>query len=565
MKLPWKAVILILFLATSFILNAQTIIPGGYVSGAWDSAGSPYLVDGNLLVQPDSTLAIGPGTEILFRGDFRLEVPGQLLINGTPSQPVLFDGQDETITWRGIYLNNTDTSITDSSILAHGTIRNCLGGSGLTLVNSDRVRISFFTIDQCSSFQGGAIRCVGSDAWFENLIIENNIALDGAGMALDHSGAIMKNCIIRNNQADGAGGGMVIFNGSSPVLENCEISGNFSYGSGGGIYINAAGTVCIRCSFTTNYGATGGGSLYSGGAVAVKLAANPHFENCFFIENQCNSSGGAIASFSPNSLINCLFEENSAPVSGGAVYISSGNPIETRLINNTFINNDSPDGSVLYAHNHVAIVKNCIAWQDETPDTSSLFCLDAFMALEALDVSWSDLKNGQEGIELTGNASFHWGPGNISSDPLLNPESFEPAWNSPCIEAGTPDTTGLVLPELDLAGNPRLVNDVIDMGAFEFQNPLTIQHSTLNIQHYLTIIPNPAHHQVSISYSDIFGSEKKEIIIYNSLGIPVKSIVATDEVSGISTDISELPDGLYFVVLMVNGRITATGKLVVRY
>lgn len=81
----------------------------------------------------------------------------------------------------------------------------------------------------------------------------------------------------------------------------------------------------------------------------------------------------------------------------------------------------------------------------------------------------------------------------------------------------------------------------------------------------LSIVPNPANQYVSIRYPDIFGSEEKEIIIYNSIGIPVKSFNAKEEVSGIRADISELPAGLYFVVLMVNGRKTGTGKMIVRH
>jgi len=81
----------------------------------------------------------------------------------------------------------------------------------------------------------------------------------------------------------------------------------------------------------------------------------------------------------------------------------------------------------------------------------------------------------------------------------------------------------------------------------------------------LSIVPNPANHYVSIRYPDIFGNEEKEIIIYNSIGIPVMGFDATQEVSGISADISELPAGLYFVVLRVNGKKAGTGKLIVTH
>ncbi|MBP6872055.1 MAG: right-handed parallel beta-helix repeat-containing protein [Bacteroidales bacterium] len=540
-----------LFIFNCLNIHAQTIIPGGYVSGNWDISGSPYLIDGNLLVQPDSALEIGLGTEILFRGTFRLEVLGQLLVSGTPTQPVIFDGENDTIEWRGIYFNATDSSLTDSSILANGSINNSLGGSGLTLNNSNRVRISGFTIRNCASFQGGAIRCVDSAPVFENLLIENNSALDGAGIALDASNAIIKNCSFNNNIANGAGGGMVIYNGSAPVLENCTFTGNSSIGSGGGIYINDASPVLSQCIFLANAGALGGSSLYSGGAVSVKLGADPRFENCTFSENTSNTSGGAIASFSPNEIINCLFVENSAPVSGGAIFLSSGNPIETTLFNNTFHNNESPDGSVLYAHNHVAVMLNCIAWQDETPDTSSLVRLDAIMSLVALFIAYSDLKDAQEGIELTGNAGYSWGTGNIVLDPLFLPGIYDLDWQSPCIEAGTPDTTGLGLPELDLNNNPRYANDRIDMGAFEYQLPLAVQSLKFKDQREMRVFPNPAREWVWVETNEDREYCSIELINGSGLILSKKNLNPGEEMARI--DLSPYPAGIYLVRLSANG------------
>lgn len=61
---------------------------------------------------------------------------------------------------------------------------------------------------------------------------------------------------------------------------------------------------------------------------------------------------------------------------------------------------------------------------------------------------------------------------NIFLDPLfVNPSAFNFSLQeiSPCINAGTQDTTGLNLPDCDVAGNPRIYGDFIDMGAYEFQ------------------------------------------------------------------------------------------------
>ena len=62
--------------------------------------------------------------------------------------------------------------------------------------------------------------------------------------------------------------------------------------------------------------------------------------------------------------------------------------------------------------------------------------------------------------------------GNIYDDPLFfDPDigDYHLTENSPCIDAGNPDTTGLNLPPFDLDGNPRIFNGIIDMGAYEWQ------------------------------------------------------------------------------------------------
>jgi len=61
----------------------------------------------------------------------------------------------------------------------------------------------------------------------------------------------------------------------------------------------------------------------------------------------------------------------------------------------------------------------------------------------------------------------------LGHDPVFNdPSKLDFSLNaaSPCINTGNPDTTGLNLPGLDLAGNSRLYEDgPIDMGTYEFQ------------------------------------------------------------------------------------------------
>jgi hypothetical protein len=78
----------------------------------------------------------------------------------------------------------------------------------------------------------------------------------------------------------------------------------------------------------------------------------------------------------------------------------------------------------------------------------------------------------------------------------------------------------------------------------------------------LAIVPNPASEFVSIRYPDIFGYDDKEIEIYNSLGMPVFKVSATQDLTATRVDVSALPVGLYFVVLKVEGEKVAMGKLI---
>jgi len=78
----------------------------------------------------------------------------------------------------------------------------------------------------------------------------------------------------------------------------------------------------------------------------------------------------------------------------------------------------------------------------------------------SVDVNYTDVEG-----------NWPTGMGNIDADPdfeSLLSTNFQLNPGSPCINAGNPDTTGINLPMFDLAGNPRISLDTIDMGANEY-------------------------------------------------------------------------------------------------
>ncbi len=79
----------------------------------------------------------------------------------------------------------------------------------------------------------------------------------------------------------------------------------------------------------------------------------------------------------------------------------------------------------------------------------------------------------------------------------------------------------------------------------------------------LKIFPNPATDHITISFPDVTHTGQREIIIFNSLGMEVKriSLIKGDEETRVN--ISELPAGIYFVVMMDKGKRISTSKLVI--
>ena len=121
---------------------------------------------------------------------------------------------------------------------------------------------------------------------------------------------------------------------------------------------------------------------------------------------------------------------------------------------------------------------------------------------------------------------------------------------SPCIDAGNPDTTGLNLPEIDLDGNPRIVNGRIDMGAYEWQYRQNQSTNNVLFQNY----PNPFNPDIigtTISYSLPKASNIK-IMIYNIKGQLVETLVDAHKPAGyhaVELNAKDMSSGIYFYKL----------------
>jgi hypothetical protein len=171
----------------------------------------------------------------------------------------------------------------------------------------------------------------------------------------------------------------------------------------------------------------------------------------------------------------------------------------------------------------------------------------------------------------------HYDSTNIDTNPLWDSTGCYPyalTALSPCIDAGTlvlPD--GIILPDHDIAGNPRIWSESIDMGAYEFGPwvgiPITKNTSKSSSALSLNISPNPFDSFTLISYqADEAGVIDIEIFDIN--GHPVNKVLHAYQPPGKGTiywhgtgrNQNPLPPGTYIARLQVNGKEKGSIKII---
>ena len=170
------------------------------------------------------------------------------------------------------------------------------------------------------------------------------------------------------------------------------------------------------------------------------------------------------------------------------------------------------------------------------------------------------------------------GDGNIDEDPLFvgtGEDSYSILEDSPCIDAGIPDTTGLNLPPWDIIGNERIWDGdgdgiaIIDMGAYEYISVGSNENTIVQTKDYLhQNYPNPFNPETTINYQ-LPENSNVELAVYNLKGQKVKTLVNETLESGNHTVIwngkddnsKSVSSGIYFYK-MKTGNHVETKKMI---
>ena len=532
-----KVYLLLGLVIIGFSSQAQTIITGAYVSGTWDSTGSPYIIQDPISVHEDSSLHILPGVTVAFSDSAYLIVDGYINAQGTISDSVLFTSYQSV--WQGVRVFYNDSVYQNNSLFNYCSFTNAnssfdfVNGGALMIENRDDVSLfncSFKnnfaenrggaiyldnsnTMIKSSSFEfnttglvpgfskGGAIYTLDSEPSLEKCFFQNNQSVVAGALYTDNSSMDIDECSFENNMSRAGGGAFVAHHSGVLSIDDCLFNNNFANGSGGAIAILEGVWARFRdCTITDNTSET---DLYlaDGGGVLITPYDNEvTFINCNISYNMAGDYGGGVYATSASQFISCLFNSNQAaldssgPGGGGAILMSLAN---IPVLNCTFSGNTGGDGSTILCEDANFSLINTIIWDDTVSPDSKIF-LSSIEEPPQLLVSHCDIEGGQGVIRGTGAYEVMWTSGNINENPRFEIPGmdFSLSNESPCIDTGRIDTLQLLIPSTDIAGNPRIYRGVIDMGCYENQFPFGILE--LKAQSDLLIYPNPACNFVNI-------------------------------------------------------------------
>ncbi|MCK9399943.1 MAG: DUF1565 domain-containing protein [Bacteroidales bacterium] len=284
-------------------------------------------------------------------------------------------------------------------------------------------------------------------------------------------------------------------------------------------------------------------------------------------------------------IVNCLFNDNFdfppwSPYPGATAIATIGD-IYLDIVNSTFANNitTNPWGGAVGATGGSDInFYNCILYGNEPYQIYLNY--DLADQADTVRVNYSLVEDGKDSIISYGPFNYvEWGEGNLDDDPVfLGSEEFPYAIDagSPCIDAGTQNLPrGIKLPEYDIAGNPRIWGESVDMGAYEYgpwvgtpeapSSKFKVQSSKL-----MEVSPNPFSYGTYVSY-ELKENGRLNISVYSMSGMKVRTLVNNTGMVGDKGSFywdgrdeygNSLSAGTYILRMTIDGWLVETVKVV---
>lgn len=324
---------------------------------------------------------------------------------------------------------------------------------------------------------------------------------------------IVRNCQITENESRRGGGAIYIHN-ADPIIENIIFESNKG-GEGGDIHISASKAIIRFCEFRNSFGGASGGSIYvssysspviknnlfhsnqtGGEGGAIKLATNYYavVEANKFIGNSARHGGGVFVD-SPNVFFfNNIFGENEARDDGGALHMDYVGGI-AKFINNTVSNNSASRGGGLYLRDANLSIINSIIYGNNASEGSQVHLTEVQTGLLP-SFNYNNIEGGEDNMDVTiiSDLSLEF-ENNVDILPHLSVNEdnlYETLAISEMIDLGTSSSDfipsswsvneeEIVFPDVDLLGQARVFNGLMDIGAIEIQTPKQYKPTSISL------------------------------------------------------------------------------------
>jgi hypothetical protein len=362
---------------------------------------------------------------------------------------------------------------------------------------------------------------------------DNYAIYNGGALALDSASISIYNSVFTRNRSGltvspWGYGGAVCSDNSNPEIRWNVFTNNSSTGVGGGLSVRYKDCNVYNNIFSGNVSGLGGGLC-----VLHITEINHRVNNNLIADNYANFFGGGVASL------------DASPV----------------YINNTIAYNHAMYGGGFYCKDSVSPdFYNTIFWGNTAGVGPTGYLFEVYSQADFFNcvVEGGPMQFGGSG---GGEAFFGTYEQCIDLDPEFLgygdfPYQLEMD-SSPCIDSGTPDTSGFFLPEYDLAYLPRIWSVFIDMGAYEAVwegLPDFPGNSGINVW------PNPTTGKFKVQSAKCKdGVQKVEMV--DIFGKVVFIQEAQSDTDPVEFDISQLSPGIYLARITL-GNSTVTRRIV---